>query len=215
MEQLRELHGDNNVTHGKKESLFKRLCNAFINPFTAILFVLAIVSACTEIIWAAPGEKDATTVIIITVMVLVSGILRFVQETRSGNAAAKLSAMIHTTAAVTRKHHGTQEIPMDEIVVGDIVTLSAGDMIPADLRIVTAKDLFISQSALTGESEPVEKLPQETENHRCYYRSIQPGFHGQQCDQRQRNRRCYRSRQRHYAGRYGKTSVRKTCKNFF
>lgn len=161
VEQLRELHGDNNVTHGKKESLFKRLCNAFINPFTAILFVLAIVSACTEIIWAAPGEKDATTVIIITVMVLVSGILRFVQETRSGNAAAKLSAMIHTTAAVTRKHHGTQEIPMDEIVVGDIVTLSAGDMIPADLRIVTAKDLFISQSALTGESEPVEKLPQK------------------------------------------------------
>lgn len=57
VEQLRELHGDNNVTHGKKESLFKRLCNAFINPFTAILFVLAIVSACTEIIWAAPGEK--------------------------------------------------------------------------------------------------------------------------------------------------------------
>ena len=161
VEQLRELHGDNNVTHGKKESLFKRLCNAFINPFTAILFVLAIVSACTEIIWAAPGEKDATTVIIITVMVLVSGILRFVQETRSGNAAAKLSAMIHTTAAVTRKHHGTQEIPMDEIVVGDIVTLSAGDMIPADLRIVTAKDLFISQSALTGESDPVEKLPQK------------------------------------------------------
>ena len=93
-------------------------------------------------------------------MELVSSILRFVQETRSGNAAAKLSAMIHTTAAVTRKHHGTQEIPMDEIVVGDIVTLSAGDMIPADLRIVTAKDLFISQSALTGESEPVEKLPQ-------------------------------------------------------
>ena len=159
VEQLRELHGDNNVTHGKKESLFKRLCNAFINPFTAILFVLAIVSACTEIIWAAPGEKDATTVIIITVMVLVSGILRFVQETRSGNAAAKLSAMIHTTAAVTRKHHGTQEIPMDEIVVGDIVTLSAGDMIPADLRIVTAKDLFISQSALTGESDPIEKIP--------------------------------------------------------
>ena len=206
VEQLRELHGDNNVTHGKKESLFKRLCNAFINPFTAILFVLAIVSACTEIIWAAPGEKDATTVIIITVMVLVSGILRFVQETRSSNAAAKLSAMIHTTAAVTRKHHGTQEIPMDEIVVGDIVTLSAGDMIPADLRIVTAKDLFISQSALTAS---------ETENHRCYYRSIQPGFHGQQCDQRQRNRRCYCNRQRHHAGRYGKTSVRKTCKNFF
>ena len=86
----------------------------------------------------------------------VSGVLRFVQETKSTNVAERLSGLIHTTASVVRE--GTvQEIPMEELVVGDLVLLSAGDMIPADLRIISARDLFVSQSALTGESEPVEK----------------------------------------------------------
>ena len=160
VENARETFGSNIVTHGKKEPLIKRLLNAFVNPFTAILFVLAIVSAFTDIIWAQAGEKDPTTVIIIATMVMISGVLRFVQETRSGNAAAKLSAMIRTTASVERAESGCTEIPMDEIVVGDVVHLSAGDMVPADIRITFAKDLFVSQSALTGESEPVEKLAQ-------------------------------------------------------
>lgn len=160
VENARETFGSNIVTHGKKEPLIKRLFNAFVNPFTAILFVLAIVSAFTDIIWAQAGEKDPTTVIIIATMVMISGVLRFVQETRSGNAAAKLSAMIRTTASVERAESGCTEIPMDEIVVGDVVHLSAGDMVPADIRITFAKDLFVSQSALTGESEPVEKLAQ-------------------------------------------------------
>ena len=160
VENARETFGSNIVTHGKKEPLIKRLFNAFVNPFTAILFVLAIVSAFTDIIWAQVGEKDPTTVIIIATMVMISGVLRFVQETRSGNAAAKLSAMIRTTASVERAESGCTEIPMDEIVVGDVVHLSAGDMVPADIRITFAKDLFVSQSALTGESEPVEKLAQ-------------------------------------------------------
>lgn len=160
VENARETFGSNIVTHGKKEPLIKRLFNAFVNPFTAILFVLAIVSAFTDIIWAQAGEKDPTTVIIIATMVMISGVLRFVQETRSGNAAAKLSAMIRTTASVERAESGCTEIPMDEIVVGDVIHLSAGDMVPADIRITFAKDLFVSQSALTGESEPVEKLAQ-------------------------------------------------------
>lgn len=74
--------------------------------------------------------------IIITMMVMISGILRFVQETRSGNAAAKLSAMIETTTCVERMETGQQEIPLDEVVVGDLVHLSAGDMVPADIRII-------------------------------------------------------------------------------
>lgn len=160
VENAREAFGANIVTHGKKEPLIKRLFHAFVNPFTAILFVLALVSAFTDIIWAQTGEKDPTTVIIIATMVMISGVLRFVQETRSGNAAAKLSAMIRTTASVERAESGCTEIPMDEIVVGDVVHLSAGDMVPADIRITFAKDLFVSQSALTGESEPVEKLAQ-------------------------------------------------------
>ena len=159
VDTARETYGSNAVTHGKKESLLKRIGKAFVNPFTAILFVLALVSTFTDIVFAEPGEQNYVTVIIITAMVMISGILRFVQETRSGNAAARLSKMIHTTTCVERAENGQKEIPLDEVVVGDIVVLSAGDMIPADVRILSAKDLFISQSALTGESEPVEKGP--------------------------------------------------------
>lgn len=90
-------------------------------------------------------------------MVTVSGALRFIQETRSGNAAAKLSESIRTTACVLRKENGKCEIPLSEIVVGDVIFLSAGDIVPADVRIIYAKDLFVNQSSLTGESEPVEK----------------------------------------------------------
>ncbi len=92
-------------------------------------------------------------------MVLISGLLRFVQETRSGNAADKLLKMIKTTTNVRRMETGNAEIPLEEVVVGDIVHLAAGDMIPADMRIIQAKDLFVSQSALTGESVAVEKIP--------------------------------------------------------
>ena len=105
----------------------------------------------------AKEDRNFATVLIITVMVLLSGILRFVQETRSGNVANKLIGMIHTTACVERNGKRS-EIPMEDIVCGDIIHLSAGDMIPADVRILNAKDLFVSQSSLTGESEPVEKF---------------------------------------------------------
>ena len=164
-EELREQYGENRITRGKKLSLAGRLKSAFVNPFSLILCALALVSLFTEVIWAKPGEKNPASVVIIAVMVLVSGILRLVQETRSGNAAARLSGMLRTTACVERLESGRQELPLEELVVGDVVHLAAGDMIPADLRILEAKDLFVSQSALTGESEPVEKtgLPDNRE----------------------------------------------------
>ena len=158
--------GSNKVTHEKKKSLAKRLAGAFINPFTAILFCLAMVSAMTDMVFphfsllgSVPEDFDPLTVVIILTMVLISGTLRFVQESRSGNAAEKLLAMITTTCTVTRREQEKAEIPMDDLVVGDIVHLSAGDMIPADVRILDAKDLFVSQASLTGESEPIEKTP--------------------------------------------------------
>ncbi|NLY20182.1 MAG: magnesium-translocating P-type ATPase [Tissierellia bacterium] len=154
----REKYGLNKVEHKSKDSTLKRLFDSFINPFTVILIVLAIVSAFTDIIMAPVGDKDYTAVIIITSMVVISGALRFIQETRSGNSAEKLLEMIETTTNIERREEGREEIPIDEVVVGDIVYLSAGDMIPADIRILRAKDLFISQAALTGESEAIEKL---------------------------------------------------------
>ncbi|WP_352416210.1 magnesium-translocating P-type ATPase [Oscillibacter ruminantium] len=167
-------NGNNKITHEKKKPLAKRLASAFINPFTGILFCLAFVSTITDMILpmlslfgSMPEDFDCLTTVIILTMVMISGTLRFVQESRSGNAAEKLLAMITTTCTVDRREGGTQEIPLDEAVVGDIVHLSAGDMIPADVRVLEAKDLFISQSSLTGESEPIEKMahtsePQET-----------------------------------------------------
>lgn len=158
----RDAYGDNHVTHEKKKTLPQRLAGAFINPFTAILFCLAIVSTITDIILPimqnSPGDVSPRTVIIIMAMVVISGTLRFVQESRSGSAAEKLLGMITTTCTVDREDGKRQEIPLEDAVVGDIIHLSAGDMIPADARIIEAKDLFISQSALTGESEPVEKV---------------------------------------------------------
>lgn len=160
----RSKYGTNKVTHEKKKSLVRRLIDAFVNPFTAILTCLAVVSAVTDIIFpyfslfgSEPEDFDYLTVIIILTMVIISGTLRFVQESRSGNAAEKLLSMITTTCTVTRREQEKIDIPLEDLVVGDIVHLSAGDMIPADIRILEAKDLFVSQSSLTGESEPVEK----------------------------------------------------------
>ena len=152
----REEHGANVLPHRRKEPLARRLFDAFINPFTVVLLALAVISVFTEIIFAAPGDESYATVLIITAMVLISGALHFVQETRSGNVAARLGSMLHTTACVERACR-REEVPLEDIVTGDVVHLCAGDMIPADVRILAAKDLFVSQSALTGESEPVEK----------------------------------------------------------
>ena len=124
-----------------------RLLGAMRNPLVVLLGVLATISFVT-------GDARAGTVI--AVMVILGVGLRFVQEARAGAAAEKLKAMINITAAVVREGKA-EEIPLRQLVPGDVVTLSAGDMIPADLRLIAAKDLFISQGTLTGESLPVEK----------------------------------------------------------
>ncbi len=162
VERHREQYGDNKVSYGRQATLAERLVKAFVNPFTAILVVLAVVSTITDIaIPLAQNEMDdfdPLTAIIILTMVLISGVLRFVQETRSGNAASRLLAMIRTTTSVKRAGEKEKEILLEEVVVGDIIHLAAGDMIPADLRIIQSKDLFVSQAALTGESDQLEKM---------------------------------------------------------
>ncbi len=141
-------YGSNTPVHEMPVRWWTHLLRAFNNAFILLLAVLAAVAALTS---------DYEAAVIITVMVVVSAVLRFTQEYRSNLAAEKLKEMVETTATVTREGV-KQEIPVDEIVPGDIVHLSAGDMIPADLRLIAAKDLFVSQAALTGESMPVEKF---------------------------------------------------------
>ncbi len=157
VEEKLKINGLNEVQHEKAPSWIMQLFQAFINPFIGILIIIAIVSFIMDVWLAAPGEADYKTVIIVGIMVTVSALLRFSQEFRSNRAAEKLKSMVKTTATVLRKTIGKTEVDMKELVPGDIIFLSAGDMIPADCRIIQSKDLFISQSMLTGESMPVEK----------------------------------------------------------
>ena len=124
----------------------RKKVEAFVNPFTAVLFCLALVSTVTDMIipWYSntPEDFSPITVIIITTMVTISGLLRFIQEEKSNNAAESLSAMITTTTSVKRFGENKKEIPLEDVVIGDIVYLAAGDIIPADLRIIECKDFF-------------------------------------------------------------------------
>jgi len=149
--------GVNQATHEKPPHWALQFARTFWNPFIIVLLVLAAVQLVTS--------DDLTGPIIVAVMVGISVVLSFTQEFRSSRAAEKLKAMVRNTATVTRRasdgHSERIEVPVIELVAGDIVHLSAGDMVPADLRLLSAKDLFISQAILTGESLPVEKVAPE------------------------------------------------------
>src|ERR1700746_515827 len=145
-EQL-EVFGANEVAYEENEGWLYRLYTAARNPLVVLLTVLAILSYST-------GDVAAGTIIMLMVALGMS--LRFVQETRADNAAAKLKAMITITATVVREGQA-KEIPLRDLVPGDVVKLSAGDMVPGDVRLVSPKELFVIQATLTGESLPVEK----------------------------------------------------------
>jgi len=173
-ERLAE-YGPNTVAREVHHGFFYELFTRLANPLNILLIVLTVISVVTH---------DIDGAVIIGTMVVLSVVMSWVQESRSNNAAEKLRAMVKTTATVLRREEveveaeaqeakeGEDEgdkkpriiykavrkqVPLDELVPGDLVQLSAGDMIPADVRLLSAKDLFINQSALTGESMPVEK----------------------------------------------------------
>jgi Mg2+-importing ATPase len=164
--------GLNEVAHERQATWHRQLFHAFNTPFNWLLVFLALLSFLTD---------DLKATIVLSVMVGLSSVLRFVQEFRSTKAAEKLQAMVSTTATVRRiddlkeraKKYADavgiafngrsieyREIPLKFLVPGDVVRLSAGDMVPADVRLLFAKDLFISQAPLTGEAFPVEKSPE-------------------------------------------------------
>lgn len=155
VENKQEEHGKNTITTGNKNTVLHRLREAVVNPFNIILLIIAVITYFTDVV--SSSNPDYLTVIIILSLILLSGAVAFVQSQRSNEAAEKLSKMISNKADVWRDGKLT-EIPLDEVVPGDIVRLSAGDMLPADVRFLTTKDTFIAQAALTGESNPVEKF---------------------------------------------------------
>ena len=156
-------YGKNEVVHEQKKNPFIVFIKTFINPFIGVLTGLAVISLVIDVLMAEPGEQEWTGVVIIAVMVVCSAILRFWQEWKANEATDSLMKMVKNTCLVKRAGSGEEELDITELVPGDIVFLAAGDMIPADLRIIESKDSFISQASLTGESEPIEKFPEVKE----------------------------------------------------
>ncbi|WP_160109279.1 magnesium-translocating P-type ATPase [Pseudomonas izuensis] len=159
-EALREQFGLNEVEHEQPLPWWTHLWHCYKNPFNLLLTLLAVISWLTE---------DMKAAIVIFSMVVLSTLLRFWQESKSNQAADALKAMVSNTATVLRRdmeNGGTQrlELPIKQLVPGDLIVLSAGDMIPADCRVLSAKDLFVSQAAMTGESMPVEKFPRRQDS---------------------------------------------------
>lgn len=154
------LYGKNEVEHEKRKNPVSTFIRAFINPFIGVLTILVIISFVLDVLLAEPGEQDWVAIIIISTMVVVSAMLRFWQEWKANVSSEALLKMVTNTCYVKRIDHNDEEISISELVPGDVVMLAAGDMIPADLRIIEAKDLFVSQSSLTGESDPIEKRPE-------------------------------------------------------
>jgi Mg2+-importing ATPase len=142
-----ETYGPNEVAQEVQHGWAWRLMHTLQNPLVILLAVLATISFAT-------GDARAGTVMCL--MVVLGVLLKFIQESRASSAAAQLKAMIKVTATAVRDNQ-TTEVPLKDLVPGDIVKLSAGDMIPADLRVISSKDLFIIQASLTGESLPIEK----------------------------------------------------------
>ncbi len=170
VERNRDKFGKNEIASQEKLTWYKHLWLCYKNPFNLLLTLLDGFFVVTD---------DVRGMVVITLMIIISTILRFVQENRSNNAADQLKAMVSTSATVYRFDEEDEiialyeeqvndnlfnmrankiEIPIRELVVGDIITLSAGDLISADVRILLAKDLFVSQASLTGESLPSEKF---------------------------------------------------------
>ena len=158
--QRLKTYGLNLITREQKPTILQEIWNRAKNPLNALLLTLAVISYFLG---------DVRAAIVIALMVLLAITTAFIQEHRSNEAAAQLRAMVKITASVRRpevgEHADFVEIPIETLVPGDIVRLSAGDMIPADLRLLEAKDLFVNQSALTGEAMPAEKFAHPCEQH--------------------------------------------------
>ena len=160
VEERFDEYGPNVLASQKIQNPVFLFLKGFANPFIAVLLVLAVISFYIDVVLADPVEKDWTSVIVISTMVLLSVILKFSQEWKSTKASAALKEYITNTASVFRNGSTTvsEEVDIKDLVPGDIIYLSAGDMIPADVRILESKDLFIGQSSLTGEANAIEKF---------------------------------------------------------
>lgn len=156
-----EEYGRNIIDFGKEKSLAVRIKDAIINPFNIVLLVVAAITFVTDVVLAE--EPSFATFIMLVAVIIISATISFIQEEKSNSAAKKLQNMITNKLDVIRNDVEI-EVEIEELVPGDIVKLASGDMIPGDVRFIETKDLFIDQSQLTGESNPVEKFTTSEKN---------------------------------------------------
>lgn len=154
VEERLDEYGRNTIEVKDNNPILNRLKEAVINPFNVVLIIVAIITLLTDVV--VVSSKDYSTFILIMSTILVSAVISFSQATKSDNAARELKNMISNKMDIIRDNQ-LESVIVEEVVPGDIVKLSSGDMIPADVRFIEAKDLFIDQAALTGESAAVEK----------------------------------------------------------
>lgn len=157
-EKLEE-EGRNIIDIQTEKGMLRKLEEAVINPFNVVLIIIVFVNIITDIVLT--DEPSYATVILILITVFISAFISFREQEKSNRAARKLQKMISNKIDVIRNGND-QVIEIEEVVTGDIVRLSSGDMIPGDVRFLETKDLFIDQAALTGESNPVEKFANKT-----------------------------------------------------
>ncbi|GMB10648.1 MAG: magnesium-translocating P-type ATPase [Candidatus Improbicoccus devescovinae] len=154
-------YGNNVISKDEKKPKFVLFIEAFINPFTLVLISLALISVFTDIITPILNndfnEINPATAIVIVFLVILSGIMKFVQESKSSDAVSKIMKMIEKTVKVLRGKKSVKNIPIDELAVGDVFYLNPGDIVPADARLIESKSLVISQASLTGESDQLER----------------------------------------------------------
>lgn len=151
-----EKYGTNEIKGSKPKKWYDYFLESLFSPFNSILMGIILVLLYTDVYLST--EPSWANIIVIAVLIITSTLLEFFEEFRSNKAAEKLKELVATTVNVLRDGED-KEIPIKDVTVGDIVSLSAGSMIPADLRIIEAKDLYVGQSSLTGESDAVRKEP--------------------------------------------------------
>lgn len=147
--------GLNQIKQSKPKKWYNYFFASLFSPFNSILLGISFILVYTDII--LPEHPSPANIIVIAVLIIVSTLLEFIEEFRSNNAAEKLKELVETTAIVIRNGK-EKKVPLKEVTIGDTVILSAGDMIPADVRIIESKDLYVGQSSITGESDAVRKL---------------------------------------------------------
>ncbi|TSO25750.1 magnesium-translocating P-type ATPase [Lactobacillus sp. LL6] len=155
----REEYGTNQIVDTKNDSKWHFFIESFLTPFTIVLILLAATLLIADVV--PSGQDDVSTAIIIVVMVLIAGIIKFVQNIKTSDAVEEMLALVSVTTNIKRDNEN-QELPTNEVVVGDVINLSAGDMVPADMRLLRSKDLFCSTSYIDGKFDPKEKIATKT-----------------------------------------------------